>query len=142
MAKIMSAECTVCGKIFKGEDCVQEAEAHERIPIEEPTYEIGDILLHSEDSSSYSIYVVERIGFSQNNHRVTYNGLYNWVDAFKLPVIEHDGIREMHKTDLLNNPACEGLRKRLLEVSINNIISRISRDKERCKIDKVIGYEK
>ena len=27
MAEIMSAKCTVCGLIFKGENCIEEVEA-------------------------------------------------------------------------------------------------------------------
>ena len=41
----MSAKCTVCGKVFEGEDCVKKAEEHEKIEVIQPLFEIGDIAL-------------------------------------------------------------------------------------------------
>lgn len=142
MAEITSAECTVCGKAFHGENCLEKAEEHEKIPVGKPVYKIGDTLVYPKEHGYCRITVINHIGFSQDGHKVTYNGMHNCMNVFKLPVTERDGICTISKVDLLNSPSCADLRSRLLEISINDILADISRNKEMYKIDKVFGYEK
>ena len=92
MADIMSAKCTVCGKIFEGENCVEKAEEHEKIEVIQPLFEIGDVALivrHNLDTygSTLSIrgYDIESIDKMTHEHKYEqYNNGYTFRDALRV----------------------------------------------------------
>lgn len=140
MVKIMSAVCEVCGKVFEGENCVAEAEEHEKITVGKPIYKIGDTLIYPKVSGYVNIDIINDIHPAKDDHKIMYNGFYCSKNVFKLPIIETKGVRIICKRDILNSPTWSDLRERFLELYVNEMLNNIERNKQYYGIDKIIGH--
>lgn len=138
MPEIMSAKCTVCGKIFEGKDCIEKAEEHEKIEKGKPVYKIGDTLIYPKSSGYVNIHTINDIGFSQDDHKVTYNGFYDCKNVFKLPIIERDGLRIIYESDIFNSSIWADLRERFVELYVEYMLDNIDRNRHRFGIDKIV----
>lgn len=142
MAEIMSAKCTVCGKIFEGKDCVQKAEEHEKIPIEEPIHKIGDTIMYPKSDGSCTIYKISTIEISTREHVLAYEGFTNFANTFRLKTDKIYGKKVINEADLLNDPYYEDLRNRIVKLWVADFIERLSNNMNYYRIDKIISCEK
>jgi len=141
MAEILSAKCTVCRKVFEGENCVAKAEEHEKIPVEEPKFEVGDLIVNIDNDNYISVYKIKHIVPNSFNHEAVYNTAYTFDNSFKLQTKEIEGVKTLDKVDLLNNPAYCDLRNKIIEIEIDNIIKRILQNKNKYEINNILNYE-
>jgi len=142
MAEVMSAKCTVCGKIFEGKNCVQKAEEHEKIPVEKTIHEIGDILVYPKRDGNFNVYIISMVYIGEYEHKQVYYGCNDHENMFKLQINNVDGVRIVDKEDLLNNPYYTDLRHKVMELWIHNLFGHLSNSMDHYGIDNIIGYER
>lgn len=121
MAEISGAKCSVCGTEFTGPDCIEKAEAHEKIPVDEPRFVIGEAILTIYDSGLMRVIYVETITIS-TRHRHLYNGFdLEKHQGFSLH-LDNDGV--LKREDIMNSPEHQHLR----DIVVGKAIDRIFKE--------------
>lgn len=141
MAEILSAKCTICGKVFEGKDCVEKAEEHEKIPVKGSTCNVGDIIVNIDNNNYIESHIIKNIFPSKSNHEEVYNNRHNFDISFKIQTKEIEGLKTIDKLDLLNNPIYCDLRNKLVEIKIDKILYNILQYSDKYGIDKIFNYE-